>query len=160
MHPSGLAKRGSRSWQGGRLAFPTEAQWEYLCRGGTKTAWTMGANNNDLIRFGNIGSMECPKKWLEMPDFTESWHDGYGNKAAPVGRFESNSFALFDVHRNLSEWCRDYYFDYGEVPAEKGTGMRPGNSGKRLARGGNPGGGGNHGFGFRPSVDLPFSACR
>lgn len=159
------------------LSFPTEAQWEYMCRGGTGTAWTMGADKKDLVRFGNVGSLECPKQWIDLPGITESWYDGYGNQTAEVGMFECNSFGLFDVHGNLSEWCRDYYFDYDEVQAREGTGERAGNSGERLARGGNyggdasgarsarrltagpginPGGGGNHGFGFRPSLDLPF----
>jgi len=83
---------------------------------------------------------------------------------------------LFDVHGNLNEWVRDYYFSY-ETPAQNGTGIRGDISNERMARGGNfggdasaarsakrltagfgvsPGGGGNHGFGFRPSMDLPF----
>ncbi len=157
------------------LAFPTEAQWEYMCRAGTTTAWSMGENKNDLIRFANLGSLECPEDWVKMGGITESWYDGYGAEPAEAGMFECNAFGLFDVHGNLSEWCRDYYFDYGMVKAEKGTGMRSGDSGERLARGGNFGGdasaarsarrltagsgissGGNHGFGFRPSLDLLF----
>jgi formylglycine-generating enzyme required for sulfatase activity len=161
------------------LTFPTEAQWEYMCRGGTTSAWAMGAKKSDLVRFGNLGSAECPKEWTEMAGITEPWRDGYGNHTAKVGRFACNSFGLFDVHGNLNEWCRDYYFGY-EVAVEKGTGVRPGNSGERLARGGNfggdasaarsakrltcgsgiaPGGGGNNGFGFRPSLDLPLCAA-
>jgi len=158
------------------LTFPTEAQWEYMCRGGTTSAWAMGANKTDLIRFGNIGSLECPKDWFDVPGIAESWHDGYGAEPAEVGEFESNSFGLFDVHGNLNEWVRDSYFSY-DVLAQKGTGERYGDSKERMARGGNfggganaarsamrltagsgvlVGGGGNHGFGFRPSVDLPF----
>jgi len=159
------------------LTYPTEAQWEYMCRAGTTTAWAMGKNRNDLIQFGNLGSLECPEDWIEMNGITEPWFDGYGAQPAPAGTFESNAFGLFDVHGNLFEWCRDDYFDYDEVQAKNGTGARPGNSGERLARGGNfggdataarsarritagpgisPEGGGNHGFGFRPSLDLPL----
>jgi formylglycine-generating enzyme required for sulfatase activity len=159
-----------------RLTFPTEAQWEYMCRGGTSTAWTMGEQKNDLIRYANLGSLECPESWIKMKGITEPWFDGYGVQPAEVGMFACNAFGLFDVHGNLNEWCRDEYFDYGEVKAEQGTGLRPGQSGERLARGGNgggdasaarsarrltagpgvmPGSGGNHGFGFRPSLDLP-----
>ncbi len=158
------------------LTFPTEAQWEYMCRAGTASAWSMGDNKTDLVQFGNIGSLECPEDWIRMKGITEPWRDGYGNETAEVGTFECNSFGLFDVHGNLSEWCRDWYFGY-EIQPEKGTGRRPGTSGDRLARGGNyggdagaarsarrltcglgisPGGGGNNGFGFRPSLDLPF----
>lgn len=175
---SGIGPVDVEIWcQEASLSFPTESQWEYLCRSGTTTAWAMGANKNDLIRFGNLGSLECPDDWFKVNGITEPWYDGYGNETAKVGSFQCNSFGLFDVHGNLNEWCRDYYFDYAEVQAEGGAGMRHGNSGERLARGGNYGGGanaarsakrlttgvgstpaegGNHGFGFRPSVDLPF----
>jgi hypothetical protein len=158
------------------LTFPTEAQWEFMCRAGTTSAWAMGANKKDLIRFANLGSAECPKDWIKMKGITEPWHDGYGNEPSNVATFDCNSFGLFDVHGNLNEWCRDYYFSY-DVHVEKGTGLRPGRSNDRLARGGNfggdataaraakrltcgpgisPNGGGNNGFGFRPSLDLPF----
>lgn len=134
----------------------------------------MGSGKNNLRRFGNIGSAECPRDWLEMPGITEDWHDGYGDRAAPVAGFAANAFGLFDVHGNVCEWCRDEYFSY-EVPVENGTGRRPGISGERIARGGNFGGnatfarsaarakfgtgispGASHGFGFRPSLDLPY----
>ncbi len=155
------------------LTFPTEAQWEYMCRAGTTTTWAMGDNKRDLIQFANIGSAECPPDWIEMEGMTEPWRDGYGNETAEIGMFECNAFGLFDVHGNLNEWCRDDYFSY-EVQPEKGTGLRPGVSGERQARGGNYAGGagaarsakrltcgagtsaGNHGFGFRPSQDLAF----
>ena len=158
------------------LSFPTEAQWEYMCRAGTTTPWAMGADKNDLIRLANLGSLECPADWVGMPGITESWRDGYGAETAEVGAFQVNAFGLFDVHGNLNEYVRDFYLSY-EVPAEKGTGERRGNSKEHNARGGNyggdasaarsstrltlgwgvnPGGGGNHGFGFRPSLDLSF----
>ena len=158
------------------LSFPTEAQWEYMCRAGTTTPWTMGADKSDLIRFANLGSLECPADWVGMPGITESWHDGYGAETSEVGAFQVNAFGLFDVHGNLNEYVRDFYLDYA-VPAEIGTGERRGNSKEHNARGGNyggdasaarsstrltlgwgvnPGGGGNHGFGFRPSLDLRF----
>lgn len=156
------------------LSLPTEAQWEFVCRAGTAAAWTMGTDKSDLKRFGNLGSAECPEDWVRMSGITEDWRDGYGARAAPVGMFAANAFGLFDVHGNVFEWSRDDYFSY-EVPVEGGTGRRPGTSGERIARGGNFGGdataarsavrfhcgpgispGANKGFGFRPSLDLPF----
>jgi formylglycine-generating enzyme required for sulfatase activity len=155
------------------LMLPTEAQWEYMCRAGTKTPWAMGADKTDLVRFGNVGSAECPENWIEM-GLTESWRDGYGIEPAEVGMFKPNAFGLFDVHGNLSEWVRDDYYSY-EVSVESNSGTRAGTSKDRIARGGNGGGaavhsrsayrlnvgsgvspGGNKGFGFRPSLDLPF----
>jgi formylglycine-generating enzyme required for sulfatase activity len=156
------------------LMLPTEAQWEFACRAGTTSAWAMGANKSDLKRFGNMGSAECPEDWVNMQGITEPWRDGFGAQTAPVGSFAANAFGLFDVHGNVFEWSRDHYFSY-EVAVERGTGRRPGVSGERMARGGNFGGdaavarsavrfkcgsgispGANKGFGFRPSLDLPF----
>lgn len=175
---SGIGPVDIEVWcQEANLSFPTEAQWEYMCRAGTTSAWMTGADKTDLIRFANLGSLECPEQWLKMKGITEPWRDGYGNEAAKVGAFSYNAFGLYDVHGNLNEWVRDYYFSYEEVPAENGTGERRGDSGERSARGGSYGGGasaarsakrltagsggqagdgGNNGFGFRPSLDLPF----
>ncbi len=157
-----------------RLTLPTEAQWEFMCRSGTTTPWTSGAEKTELKAHANLGSEECPESWRTMRGITEPWHDGFGARSSPVSTFRANAFGLFDVHGNLSEWTRDHYFDY-EVPPEKGTGRRAGESGERTARGGSFGGdasaarsarrlrcgagispGANHGFGFRPSIDLPF----
>ncbi len=153
----------------GNLTLPTEAQWEFMCRAGTTSAWAMGANKSSLQKFANLGSLECPEDWSR-----ELWLDGYGIPVAPVAMFAANAFGLFDVHGNVCEWIRDHYFSY-ETPVEKGTGRRSGISGERMARGGNFGGdasfarsaarfkcgacdspGANKGFGFRPSLDLPF----
>jgi formylglycine-generating enzyme required for sulfatase activity len=156
------------------LALPTEAQWEFMCRAGSTSAWGTGGNKKDLQGIANLGSAECPQDWISMPGITESWRDGYGEVTAPVGMFAANAFGLFDVHGNVCEWTRDEYIGY-EVLVENGTGRRPGVSGERIARGGNFGAdanfarsarrfhcglgispGANHGFGFRPSLDLPF----
>lgn len=154
------------------LALPTEAQWEYMCRAGTDSTWTMGDDKEDLVRFGNIGSADCPEDWVKMEGLTESWHDGYGEELAEVAQFSPNAFGLFDVHGNICEWVRDSYVSY-QVPILGMTGLRSTTSTDRIARGGNGGGnaayarsaarqnvgdgvspGGNKGFGFRPSVDL------
>lgn len=172
---AGMFPEHVESWcRQAQLMLPTEAQWEFMCRAGTTTAWAMGADKSDLQQFANLGSAECPEDWVAMPGITESWRDGYGVESAPVGTFAANAFGLFDVHGNVCEWTRDQYLSY-EVRVEAGTGRRPGITGERIARGGNGGGdasfarsagrfhcgagispGANHGFGFRPSLDLPF----
>jgi len=162
--------RDVRLWcRAAQLVLPTEAQWEFSCRAGTRSTWTMGADKNDLVRFANLGSADCPQYWIEHElKITEAWHDGYGDELAPAGSFTPNSFGLFDVHGNVREWCRDDFIGY-EVKVENGTGLRPGTSGSSVARGGSF----NHAariarsaqrnrshgpvhrhFGFRPSLDL------
>ncbi len=172
---SGLSPVDVEKWSvTAGLMMPTEAQWEFMCQAGMTSAWAMGAEKSDLKTFGNLGSAECPDGWKQISGLTEAWGDGFGAETAPVGTFAPNAFGLFDVHGNVSEWIRDHYFSF-DVRAELGTGLRPGTSGERMARGGNYGGdaafaraanrpkfgagispGANNGFGFRPSMDLPF----
>lgn len=160
-----------QSWcRAAHSSLPTEAQWEFACRGGTTSAWAMGDDKRELVRFANLGSADCPPDWIDREiDITETWHDGYGDALSVAGSFSANSFGLFDVHGNVREWCRDAYVGY-EVPAANGTGLRAGRSQLAVARGGsfngsariarsadrNSGEGIVHRhFGFRPCVDLP-----
>src|SRR5262249_48273374 len=73
------------------LALPTEAQWEYGCRAGTKTPWWTGADAQSLRGAANIRF-----------DASER-----GKEAMRVGGLRANPFGLHDVHGNVSEWCRD-----------------------------------------------------
>ncbi len=73
---------------------PTEAQWEYACRAGTKTAFWWGntittdqANYNGSFSYGKAG-----KK------------GEYREKTTPVDFFKGNLWGLHDMHGNLWEW--------------------------------------------------------
>jgi len=168
---SSVSLHDIKSWcRAAHVSLPTEAQWEFACRAGTTSAWTMGDDRRELARFANLGSADCPQDWINADvKITEPWLDGYGNALSVAGSFSANAFGLYDVHGNVREWCRDDYVAY-ETPAARGTGLRTGNSRLAVARGGSFNGTAriarsaernsdegimHRHFGFRPCVDLP-----
>jgi formylglycine-generating enzyme required for sulfatase activity len=80
---------------------PTEAEWEYACRVGTKTPFSFGkclsteqANYNGKY---------------PMPKCSKGQNRG---KTIPVASFEPNAWGLYDMHGNVYEWCQDWYGAY------------------------------------------------
>lgn len=113
-----------------RLVMPTEAQWEYACRGTTTTPFW--CDFDELKDFENLA--DATPKPADFPWISESWTDGYVVHA-PVGTFSANRFGLHDVHGNVVEWCRDLYGDYGSARQGDGLSERP-SSTYRVMRGG------------------------
>jgi len=111
------------------LALPTEAQWEYACRAGSNTIWQQSDSPASLIGSANIAGEEC--RGLLDPRMIQPGHrDGHVGHA-PVASYAPNRDGLFDMHGNVSEWCRDWFVYYGgEV--DPGDGLRRG--GKKVAR--------------------------
>ncbi len=85
---------------GRTYSLPSEAQWEYACRGGTTTPFAFGHTlSTDLANYnGEYTYADGPK-------------GGNRGETIAVGSFPANAFGLYDMHGNVYEWCLDHWHD-------------------------------------------------
>jgi formylglycine-generating enzyme required for sulfatase activity len=94
---------------------PTEAEWEYAARGGTKSNGYKYSGNN------NIDDV--------------AWYSGNsGIKTHPVGQKKPNELGIYDMSGNVWEWCNDWYGSYSSVRQNNPQGSSSGSF--RVFRGG------------------------
>jgi sulfatase modifying factor 1 len=117
---------------------PTEAEWEYACRAGTRTRYASGDDPRSLPAVANTFDADAAVHWRNWPQwqaFAQPAHDGYAF-TAPVGRFAPNAWGLYDMHGNAWEWVADWYGEdyYAHSPVADPQGPATGKV--RVRRGG------------------------
>ena len=81
---------------------PTEAEWEYACRGGTATAYSFGAKTRQINQY--------------------AWYEGNSNgKLHKGGLKKPNQYGLYDMHGNAAEWVLDSYDSEAYIAWEEGV---------------------------------------
>jgi len=93
--------------EGRTYRLPTEAEWEFACRGGVYAQFSHGDDPEQLFLVANIADRSFAAEFPQMKGPTQST-DGYAF-TAPVGTFAPNPYGLFDMHGNVSEWCSDWW---------------------------------------------------
>jgi formylglycine-generating enzyme required for sulfatase activity len=115
---------------GNTYRLPSEAEWEYACRGCTcedacATPFYFGETiTPDLVNYNGNNPYGSVPKGL------------YRQETTPVGSFPPNAFGLYDMHGNVWEWCSDaWHYSYQGAPSD-GSSWETGGNDSRVLRGG------------------------
>ena len=72
-----------------KFSLPTEAQWEFAARGGSKSGGYRYSGSNDVD--------------------SVAWHEGNSRSTHPVKQKNPNELGLYDMCGNVREWCLDFF---------------------------------------------------
>src|SRR5690606_27977051 len=111
-------RQAGRLPAGWEYSLPTESQWEFACRAGTKTAYHFGSDNRQLSQYA----------WYSGNAFSRG--ERYPHQ---VAQKLSNPWGLHDMHGNVREWCLDWF---APTMASGINPVGPASGTKRVARGG------------------------
>jgi uncharacterized protein (TIGR02996 family) len=112
---------------GRKYSLPTEAEWEYACRGGSASSSAFAFGNQLSSREANFNG------YYPYGDAEKGPLLGHSCQG---GRYPPNAFGLYDMHGNVWEWCHDWFAQdyYANSPREDPPG--PSEGADRIFRGG------------------------
>jgi formylglycine-generating enzyme required for sulfatase activity len=111
---------------GQRYRLPSESEWEYACRAGTRTAFSCGDTiGPELANYdGNFTYNGGPR-------------GAYRRGTTPAATFAPNPWGLYDMHGNVWEWVQDVVHDNYDGAPDDGSAWESGGDGaRRILRGG------------------------
>jgi formylglycine-generating enzyme required for sulfatase activity len=111
---------------GRRYRLPSEAEWEYACRAGTKTAFSCGDTiSTDHANYDGNFTYNGGERGV------------YRRGTTPAGLFAPNPWGLFDMHGNVWEWVQDVVHEnYEGAPNDGSAWEEGGDAARRILRGG------------------------
>ncbi|WP_249370337.1 bifunctional serine/threonine-protein kinase/formylglycine-generating enzyme family protein [Acaryochloris marina] len=114
---------------------PSEAEWEYACRGETTTPFYFGETITTDV--ANYRGTDFDFLGKTIPGNYASGPKGeYREQTTDVGSFPPNTFGLYDMHGTIWEWCQDTWHDnYTGAPTD-GSAWVDDKEARRITRGG------------------------
>jgi len=121
--------------EGRTYRLPTEAQWEYAGRAGTRSRYHSGDDPLSLLAVANTFDRASARHWPRWAGNALPGNDGFPF-TSPVGTFAPNAWGLHDMHGNAWEWVSDWYGAdyYANSPLQDPQGPATGDN--RVRRGG------------------------
>lgn len=98
---------------------PSEAEWEYAARAGTKTAYFWGDEPGENL----ANCRDCGSRWSKR-------------RTSPVGSFKPNPWGFHDMHGNVWEWTRDCWNETHDGAPGNGAARETGDCRRRVIRSG------------------------
>lgn len=117
----------------GAYRLPSEAEWEYAARAGTRTARYWGDEPGQACGWANVADRSARATFPDLP--LHECSDAFAY-TAPVGRFKANPFGLFDMIGNASEWVEDCYAEQYPKAIRDGSAFEMEDCPRRVIRGG------------------------
>ncbi len=106
------------NWEANGYRLPTEAEWEYVAKGGSKSQGFAYSGSND------------PKEVAWFSENSEA-------KPHEIGTLKPNELGIYDIVGNAWEWCWDYYDEEYYAKADENDPQGPDKGENRVYRGGN-----------------------